>query len=55
MAWRAMEKSNGVMEIFVTFWNGMTRHFFVILTLSIPAPVMARYYSRQRDQVSDMF
>jgi hypothetical protein len=44
MAWRAMEKSNGVMEIFVTFWKGMTKHFFVIRTLSIPTPVMARYY-----------
>jgi hypothetical protein len=43
MAWSAMEKSNGVIEIFVTFWKGMTKHFFVIRTLSIPTPVTARY------------
>jgi hypothetical protein len=38
-----MEKSKGVMEILVTFWKGMTKHFFAIRTLSIPTPVMARY------------
>lgn len=31
------------MEIFVTFWKGMTKYFFVILTFSMPTPVMARY------------
>jgi hypothetical protein len=43
MACRAMEKSKGVMEILVTFWKGMMKLFFVIRTLSIPTPVMARY------------
>jgi hypothetical protein len=38
-----MEKSKGVIEIFVTFWKGMTKHFFVIRTFSIPRPVTARY------------
>lgn len=43
IAWSAIEKSKGVMEIFVTFWKGMMKHFFVIRTLSIPTPVTARY------------
>jgi hypothetical protein len=43
MACSAMEKSKGVMEILVTFWKGMMKHFFAIRTLSIPTPVMARY------------
>lgn len=43
IAWRAMEKSNGVIEIFVTFWKGIMKHFFVILTFSTPTPVTARY------------
>ena len=43
MACSAMEKSKGVIDILVTFWKGITKHFFVIRTFSIPAPVMARY------------
>lgn len=43
MACKDMEKSKGVMEILVTFWNGITMAFFLILIVSIPAPVMTRY------------
>jgi hypothetical protein len=43
MACKAIEKSKGVIEILVTFWKGMTKLFFVMRTLSIPTPVMARY------------
>jgi hypothetical protein len=43
MACRAIEKSKGVIEILVTFWKGMTKLFFVMRTLSIPTPVIARY------------
>jgi len=43
MAWSAIEKSKGVMDIFVTFWKGITKHFFAIRTFSIPTPVRARY------------
>ena len=43
MACKAMEKSKGVIDIFVTFWKGKMKHFLVILTVSIPTPVTARY------------
>lgn len=43
MACKAIEKSKGVIEIFVTFWKGKMKHFLVILTVSIPTPVTARY------------
>lgn len=43
MACKVMEKSNGVTDILVTFWKGITNAFFLIMTDSIPAPVMTRY------------